>query len=230
MNRAARLKYFDGQGDVRNGQAFHQVYSKLLCHIRQDTFLLVERLLVSADQAALVVDLEPGQVVLLVDGQRPQQDVVGEVLGGRASGVEGKISVMEGIRRRLAVRISELARRCLIEDFVLLYVIGGDLDDFLAGLLCGCRAISLNFTHNARMAEIVRLYREQAPEEIDRIIDDCFDNKLTTLFAIDLLWSTCSTQSWNSSSESSLSTISSLSQCFSSIFQKKSCQTSNQGI
>ena len=215
---------------MRNGQAFHQVYSKLLCHIRQDTFLLVERLLVSADQAALVVDLEPGQVVLLVDGQRPQQDVVGEVLGGRASGVEGKISVMEGIRRRLAVRISELARRCLIEDFVLLYVIGGDLDDFLAGLLCGCRAISLNFTHNARMAEIVRLYREQAPEEIDRIIDDCFDNKLTTLFAIDLLWSTCSTQSWNSSSESSLSTISSLSQCFSSIFQKKSCQTSNQGI
>ena len=177
------------------------------------------------------MDLEPGQVVLLVDGQRPQQDVVGEVLGGRASGVEGKISVMEGIRRRLAVRISELARRCLIEDFVLLYVIGGDLDDFLAGLLCGCRAISLNFTHNARMAEIVRLYREQAPEEIDRIIDDCLDNKLTTLFAIiDLLWSTCSTQSWNSSSESSLSTISSLSQCFSSIFQIKSCQTSNQGI
>ena len=31
------------------------------------------------------------------------------------------------------------------------------------------------------MAEIVRLYREQAPEEIDRIIDDCLDNKLTTL-------------------------------------------------
>ena len=128
------------------------------------------------------MDFEPGQVLLLVDGQRPQQDVVGKVLGGRASRVEWKISVVEGIRRRLAVRIGELARRCLIEDFVLLYVVGGDLNDFLTGLLCGCRAISLNFTHNARMAEIVRLYREQAPEEIDRIIDEsCLNIGLTPL-------------------------------------------------
>lgn len=72
---------------------------------------------------------------------------------------------MERIQRRLAARISELARRCLIEDFVLLYVIGGHLNDFISSLLSGCLAISLNFTQNARMAEIVRLYRELAPEE-----------------------------------------------------------------
>ena len=96
---------------------------------------------------------------------------------------------MEGIWRCLAVRISELACRGLIKDFDLLDVGWVDLDDFLSYLHCGCHTISLNFTQNARMAEIVRLYQERAPKEIVttfRLFEICI---FLTYFALHYLCS-----------------------------------------
>lgn len=106
-----------------DGEAFHEVDSELLGHIREDSLLLVKRFLISADKTALLVHLEPTQVFLFLDRQRSQYNVIGKILGWRACGVIWKISVMEGMRRRLAVRISELACRCLVKDFDLLDVV-----------------------------------------------------------------------------------------------------------
>ena len=106
-----------------DGEAFHEVDSELLGHIGEDSLLLVKRFLISADKTALLVHLKPTKVFLFVDRQRSQYNVIGKILGWRASGIIWKISVMEGMWRRLAVRISELACRCLVKDFGLLDIV-----------------------------------------------------------------------------------------------------------
>jgi hypothetical protein len=52
---------------VGDGEAFHEVDSELLGHIREDSLLLVKRFLISADKTALLVHLEPAQVFLFFD-------------------------------------------------------------------------------------------------------------------------------------------------------------------
>lgn len=53
LDGRAGLEDLDGQGNVRNRQALHQVHCELLGHVAQNALLLVQHCLVSAEEAAI---------------------------------------------------------------------------------------------------------------------------------------------------------------------------------
>ena len=58
LDGRARLENLDGQGNVRNVQAFHKVHCELLGYVAQNSLLLVQHLLVIAEQAAIPLILQ----------------------------------------------------------------------------------------------------------------------------------------------------------------------------
>lgn len=58
LDGRAGLEDPDGQGNVRNGEALHQVYCELLGYVAQNALLLVQYLLVNAEQAPICLQLQ----------------------------------------------------------------------------------------------------------------------------------------------------------------------------
>ena len=80
-----------------DGEALHEVYSQLLCHICENALLFVEGFLICADEASFVIQLEPLQVVVFVSRERRENDLIAKVLGGRAVVLLGHIRIRERV-------------------------------------------------------------------------------------------------------------------------------------
>ena len=61
---------------MRDREAFQDIDGELFSDISQDTFLLVESLLVSTDQATITVDFHAAKVLAFVGRERAQHDFV----------------------------------------------------------------------------------------------------------------------------------------------------------
>lgn len=79
LDGRAGLEDLDGQGNMRNGEALHQVHCELLGHVAQNALLFVQHRLVIAEETAIGLQVQALQNFLFTRRELLQYRILAKV-------------------------------------------------------------------------------------------------------------------------------------------------------